>query len=89
MPKFAFEPSPMRPARHEPMRGIARIGCRCDFRSNCVPDEIGVCGCGYWWRVGRRGRWRAISKRKAFKLLWPVIEKELDCWVTTGNWWGR
>lgn len=39
-----------------------------------------------WWRVSKRGRWHAISKRRAFRALMPGLIRELDYLEVTGCW---
>jgi hypothetical protein len=63
------------------------MDCRCSFRVGSR-GEIAACGCGFWWRVGRRGRWYAISKRRAFRALVPGLLLELGYFEVTGNWPG-
>jgi hypothetical protein len=43
-------------------------------------------GCGFWWRVSKRGRWYAISKRRAFRTLMPGLMGELGYLEVTGRW---
>jgi hypothetical protein len=50
------------------------------------PGEIAACGCGFWWRVSKRGRWYAISKRRAFRALMPGLIRELGYLEVTGRW---
>jgi hypothetical protein len=45
-----------------------------------------VCKCGYWWRASKSGRWRAISARRAFRVLFPDLMRELSCFELTGGW---
>jgi hypothetical protein len=59
--------------------------CLCSFRAGRV-GEIAVCGCCFWWRVGKRGRWCAISKRRAFRALVDELGRELSYFEATGNW---
>jgi hypothetical protein len=61
--------------------------CRCSFRAG-RRGEIAACECRSWWRVGRRGRWYAISKRRAFRALLPELMRELGHFEATGNWLG-
>jgi len=39
-----------------------------------------------WWRVGKRGRWYAISERRAFRVLARELERELGYFEVTGDW---
>jgi hypothetical protein len=48
--------------------------------------EVAACECGYWWRAGKRGRWRAISARRAFRALFPGLMRELSRFELTGGW---
>jgi hypothetical protein len=50
------------------------------------PGEIAACGCRSWWRVSKRGRWYAISKRRAFRALLPSLMRELRHFEATGRW---
>ncbi len=50
------------------------------------PGEIATCGCGFWWRVSKRGRWYAISKRRAFRALMPGLMRELGYLEVSGHW---
>jgi hypothetical protein len=52
------------------------------------PGEVAACECGYWWRVGRRGRWHAICALRAFRLLLPGLMRELSYFELTGGWPG-
>jgi hypothetical protein len=56
--------------------------CLCSFRAGTV-GEIAACGCRFWWRIGRRGRWYAISKRRA---LMCELRRELGYLEVTGKW---
>ena len=70
---------------HEPLPPVWRMHCLCAFRVG-RRGEIAVCQCRSWWRVGRRGRWYAISKRRAFRALLPELRRELGYFETTGRW---
>jgi len=59
--------------------------CLCSFRAGQV-GEIAACGCRLWWRVGKRGRWYAISERRAFRVLARELERELGYFEVTGDW---
>jgi hypothetical protein len=48
--------------------------------------QIAVCECRSWWRAGKRGRWYAISKRRAFRALLPELMRELGHFEVTGRW---
>jgi hypothetical protein len=68
-----------------PSLPVWRMHCRCRFRAG-KPGEIAACGCGLWWRVSKRGRWYAISKRRAFRALMPGLIGELGYLEVTGRW---
>jgi hypothetical protein len=77
---------PVRPlSSYEPIPPVWRMSCRCLFGLG-EPGEVVVCQCRFWWRVGRRGRWYAISKRRAFRVLLPDLRRELGFFETTGDW---
>ena len=59
--------------------------CQCMFRAG-KPGEITVCACRFWWRVGKRGRWYAISRRRAFRVLVPDLRRTLRYIEATGAW---
>ena len=82
----AFDPVRRLP-RHEPIPPVWRMFCRCSFRVGRV-GEIAVCGCRSWWRVGRSGRWYAISQRRAFRALLPDLAHEIGHFEITGGWPG-
>jgi hypothetical protein len=69
----------------QPVPPVWRMQCRCRFRPGS-PGEIAVCKCGYWWRAGQRGRWRAICARRAFRVLVPGLMREVSCFELTGGW---
>ena len=48
--------------------------------------EIAACECRSWWRAWKRGRWYAISKRRAFRALLPELMRELSYYEMTGRW---
>ncbi|HEV2375266.1 MAG TPA: hypothetical protein VGS19_24285 [Streptosporangiaceae bacterium] len=62
--------------------------CRCLFRAG-KPGEVAACECRSWWRVSKRGRWHAISKRRAFRRLLPGLRRELSYFEATGTWRGN
>jgi hypothetical protein len=64
---------------------VWRMHCRCRFRVG-RPGEIAACRCGFWWRVSKRGRWYAISKRRAFRALTADLIRELGYLEVTGRW---
>lgn len=68
-----------------PSLPVWRMHCRCRFRVG-RPGEIAACGCGFWWCVSKRGRWYAISKRRAFRALMPGLMRELGYLEMTGRW---
>ena len=70
---------------YEPNFPVWRMHCRCRFRAG-RPGEIAACGCRFWWRVSKRGRWYAISKRRAFRALMPDVMRELGYLEVTGRW---
>jgi hypothetical protein len=72
---------------HEPFLPAWRMSCQCSFRPG-RRGEITACGCRSWWRVGKRGRWYAISQRRAFRTLLPDLMRELGHFEMTGNWPG-
>jgi hypothetical protein len=57
----------------------------CSFRAG-RPGEIAACDCRSWWRVSKRGRWYAISKRRAFRALLPGLIQQLRHFEATGRW---
>ena len=59
--------------------------CLCWFGAG-MPGQIAACGCRSWWRVSKRGRWHAISKRRAFRALVPQLRRELDYFEAMGDW---
>ncbi len=69
----------------DPFPPVWRMKCLCSFRAGRA-GEIASCGCRFWWRVGKRGRWYAISKRRAFRALLPVVMRELGYFEVTGDW---
>ena len=83
----AFDQPVRRRHRHEPIPPVWRMFCRCSFRVGRV-GEVAVCGCRSWWRVGRSGRWYAISKRRAFRALLPDLAHEIGHFEVTGGWPG-
>ena len=70
---------------YEPIPPVWRMHCRCLLRCG-RPGEIAACQCRSWWRVSKRGRWQAISKRRAFRALLPGMRRELDHFEMTGGW---
>jgi len=69
----------------QPLRPVWRVRCRCWFRPG-TPGEATACECGYWWRADKRGRWRAISARRAFQVLFPALTRDLRIFELTGFW---
>jgi hypothetical protein len=65
------------PPSCDPFPPVWRMRCLCSFRAGRV-GEIAACGCRFWWRVGKRGRWYAISKRRAFRALVGELGRELS-----------
>lgn len=70
---------------YEPFPPVWRMHCQCLFRPG-RPGEIAACACRFWWRFGKRGRWYAISKRRAYRTLAPDLRKMLRCFEATGAW---
>jgi hypothetical protein len=70
---------------YDPFPPVWRMRCLCSFRAGKA-GEIAACGCRLWWRVGRRGRWYAISRRRALSVLARELRRELDYFDVTGNW---
>jgi hypothetical protein len=83
----AFDRFPDSPPAHQPFPPAWRMRCRCSVRPG-APGEVAACECGYWWRVGRRGRWQAVSARRAFRVLLPGLLRELGRFELTGGWPG-
>jgi hypothetical protein len=81
----AFDQRVRFPQSCDPFPPVWRMRCPCSFRTGEV-GEIAACGCRFWWRVGRRGRWYAISKRRAFRALVRELGRELSYFEMTGNW---
>jgi hypothetical protein len=81
----AFDQPVRRLPPYEPLPPVWRMHCLCTFRAG-RRGEIAACACRSWWRVGRRGRWHAISKRRAFRALLAELRRELGCFETTGRW---
>jgi hypothetical protein len=81
----AFDWSVTSPQSHEPFPPVWRMFCRCSFRVG-RRGEIAACDCRALWRVSKRGRWYAISRRRAFRALLPHLKRELDYFEATGNW---
>jgi hypothetical protein len=65
---------------YDPFPPVWRMRCLCSFRA------IAACGCRFWWRVGTRGRWYAISRRRALRVLARQLRRELAYFDVTGNW---
>ena len=80
-----FDQPVKRPRSHDPIPPVWRMRCLCAFRAGSV-GEIAACQCRFWWRVGRRGRWYAISKRRALRALVRELRRELGYFEVTGNW---
>ncbi len=70
---------------YDPFPPVWRMRCLCSFRAGKA-GEIAACGCRFWWRVGTRGRWYAISRRRALRVLTRELRRELDYFDVTGNW---
>ena len=71
---------------YEPNPPVWRMRCLCSFRAGKV-GEIAPCECrSWWWRVGKHGRWHAISKRRAFRALRTELMRELSYLELTGDW---
>lgn len=70
---------------YDPFPPVWRMRCLCSFRAGKA-GEIAACGCRFWWRVGKRGRWFAISRRRALRVLARELRSELDYFDVTGNW---
>jgi len=83
----AFDQPFRRIPPHEPILPVWRMVCRCSFRAGSR-GEIAACACRYWWRVGRLGRWYAISRRRAFRAFRPELIREIGHFETTGSWPG-
>ena len=72
----------------DPFPLVWRMRCLCSFRAGKA-GEIAACGCRFWWRAGKRGRWHEISKRRALRTLARELRRELSHFEATGNWPGR
>ena len=70
---------------YEPAPPVWRMHCLCSFRAGRA-GEIAACQCRSWWRAGKRGRWHAISKHRAFRALLPELMRELGHFEMTGGW---
>jgi hypothetical protein len=70
---------------YQPFPPVWRMMCRCWFRAGGL-GEIAACECRFWWRVNRRGRWYAISRRRAFRALRPDLLRGLSYFEATGEW---
>ena len=70
---------------YDPFPPVWRMRCLCSFRAGKA-GEIAACGCRFWWRAGTRGRWYAISRRRALGVLARELRRELDYFDVTGNW---
>jgi len=70
---------------YEPIPPVWRMRCLCSFRAGRV-GEIAACECRSWWRAGKRGRWYAISKLRAFRALLPELMRGLSYFEVTGRW---
>lgn len=81
----AFDPSVNRFKPHEPTPPVWRMHCLCSFRAG-KPGQIAACECRCWWRVSRRGRWYAISRRRAFRALLPELRRDLSHFEEAGGW---
>jgi hypothetical protein len=80
-----FDQPVKRQQSYDPFPPVWRMRCLCLFRAGKV-GEIAACGCRFWWRVGKRGRWYAISRRRALGVLARELRHELDYFDVTGNW---
>jgi hypothetical protein len=69
----------------EPTPPVWRMRCRCPLRGG-RPGQIAACRCRFWWRVGKRGSWYAISKRRAFRALVPELRRALGDFEAAGGW---
>jgi hypothetical protein len=81
----AFDQSMPGLQRHQPFPPVWRAHCACWFRVGQA-GEIAVCACRSWWRVSKRGRWCAISKRRALRVLLREVRRELACFEASGRW---
>lgn len=81
----AFDQTVKRQQSYEPNPPVWRMHCLCSFRAGRA-GEIAACECRSLWRVGNRGRWYAISKRRAFRALRPELRRELRYFEVTGGW---
>ena len=81
----AFGQPVRRLSSYEPLPPVWRMQCQCSFRVG-TPGEITACACSYWWRASKRGRWYAISRRRAFRALMPGLKRELGYLEVTGRW---
>jgi hypothetical protein len=70
---------------YDPDLPVWRMHCACSFRAGRV-GEIAACECRSWWRFGKRGRWHAISKRRARRALLPELRRALTYFEVTGSW---
>jgi hypothetical protein len=82
-----FDQPVQRLQSYDPFPPVWRMRCLCSFRAGTV-GEIAACRCRFWWRVGRRGRWYAISRRRAAGVLARELRRELGYFEVTGNWPG-
>jgi hypothetical protein len=80
-----FDPPVKRLPSYEPTPPVWRMRCQCLFRAGRL-GEIAACACRYWWRASKRGRWYAISKRRAFRALLPDLRREVGGFEMTGEW---
>ena len=81
----AFNRSATRVPPHEPFPPVWRMFCRCSFGVG-RRGEIAACGCRSLWRVSKRGRWYAVSRRRAFRALLPELRRELRYFDVAGGW---
>jgi hypothetical protein len=84
----AFDQPVKRVQSYDPFPPVWRMRCLCSFRAARV-GEIAACGCRLWWRVGRHGRWYAISKRRARRALVRELRRELGYFEVAGDWPAR
>jgi hypothetical protein len=81
----AFEQLASRLPVFEPTPPVWRMRCRCRAKAG-QPGHVTVCGCRFWWRIGKHGGWYAISKRRAFRALAPELRRAVAHFETTGVW---
>jgi len=84
-PMSAFEQLFQRLPALEPTPPVWRMRCRCPAKAG-PPGQIAACGCRFWWRIGKRGGWYAISRRRAFRALLPELRRTVGQFEATGAW---